>query len=57
MSRKIYKCSMCNFELKIDSEEIHIILCPKCISDNKHVEIDIMEPYIKMNLIGTESEK
>ena len=54
MLNKTYQCQMCGFTLKITKKLMEERsfktqpLCAECIKKNPEIEIEYMEPYIKM---------
>jgi NAD-dependent SIR2 family protein deacetylase len=61
ISANKYRCDMCgnvveitaklNQSMFVTTMDKKVPLCPVCISKNPHLDIEYMEPYIKMRVL------
>jgi len=56
MKNITYECPMCGYELSINEKDNwkrkDHILCPNCISKNKHIDLEEIERWIRMKKVS-----
>lgn len=57
----VLHCNMCGFKKEKEYrsaealENAKVELCPKCLSENKHIDVEELEPWIKLKRVASKN--